>query len=678
MRRSLQQGRALFALALGTVAAGAAVAAQPPFINLDVELDPAQRRFWARADIVPTSGVFRFVLHESLNITTAKVDGQTLRVEASKQAGPVREWRIVMPSGSHTLQIEYEGNLPALDKTLDHRGVLKAMPAGLSAEGGFLPADAAWYPRPAPLFTYRLNITVPGHQRAIVPGGITAESASGAGQASYRTSFEFAQPADGIDLMVGPYVVRERTMHRASGEPMRLRTYFTSELDATPGLADAYLDDTQRYLERYATQIGAYPFASFSVVASPLPTGFGMPTLTYLGSDVIRLPFIRATSLGHEVLHNWWGNGVYVNYGQGNWSEGLTTFMADYAYKEQESKDGAREMRLGWLRDFASMPASAQLRLSEFQSRTHGAAASIGYGKSAMVFFMLRDLIGQDQFDKGIRLFWDRHQFKHAGWGELQKAFEAASGRSLSDFFEQWLHRRGGPRIALLAARASEKGSRLQVEIRQDIPAYKLHVPIELVYANRSEVRWVEVERQQEQVELPLAEMPAGVRLDPDLHLWRVLEREQLPPILRLWFSAPQPRVVLASSETSVREAAGALAHSLFETQPRQVSVNELREGKGPVLLIGLHEEVDKTLAQTKLPARPSNIRGKGSAQVWTIDGVDAPIAVISASSAGALKALQRPLPHYGAQSWLVFEGSRAQGRGVWPAPGTLIPISVR
>ena len=59
---------------------------------------------------------------------------------------------------------------------------------------------------------------------------------------------------------------------------------------------------------------------------------------------MLRLPFIRASSLGHEVLHNWWGNGVLVDYARGNWSEGLTTFMADYAYKSEESAAAAREM----------------------------------------------------------------------------------------------------------------------------------------------------------------------------------------------------------------------------------------------------------------------------------------------------------------------------------------------
>ncbi len=56
--------------------------------------------------------------------------------------------------------------------------------------------------------------------------------------------------------------------------------------------------------------------------------------------------------------------------------EGLTTFMADYAYKERESAQAARDMRLGWLRDFAAVPAGSSQSLASFRSRTHGAAAA--------------------------------------------------------------------------------------------------------------------------------------------------------------------------------------------------------------------------------------------------------------------------------------------------------------
>jgi aminopeptidase N len=206
-------------------------------------------------------------------------------------------------------------------------------------------------------------------------------------------TYAFEQPESAIDLMAGPYRVTERSFAAADGRKIALRALLHPEI-AERG--DGDLDAVERYLRLYEGWIGPYPYESFSVVSSPTPTGFGMPTLTYLGVEVLRLPFIRDTSLGHEVLHNWWGNGVRPDYARGNWSEGLTTFMADYAYREQAGAEAAREMRLAWLRDFAALGSAADRPLASFSSRTHGAEQVVGYHKAAMVFLMLRDAIGTE------------------------------------------------------------------------------------------------------------------------------------------------------------------------------------------------------------------------------------------------------------------------------------------
>jgi hypothetical protein len=672
--RKLVRILATLAAILAVLALAPAGAA--PSLELQVELDPATRRFQARAWVTPAARDFRFRLHESLEVTAASAAGQSLPVVAAGHDGPLRTWRVVLPARARRLRLDYSGTLPPLERQLDHRAVLRGLPPMAAEEGSFLPAGAAWYPQPAPLFAYRLTLSLPTGQRGLVAGRLLAEEAPADGP--YRARFEFPHPADGIDLMAGPWVVREMLVPRAGGAPLRLRTYFFRDLDAVAGLAEGYLEDVRRYLERYSAEIGAYPFGEFSVVASPLPTGFGMPTLTYLGADVLRLPFIRATSLGHEVLHNWWGNGVYPDYDKGNWSEGLTTFMADYAYKEQESPAAARDMRLGWLRDFAAVPADAHQPLAAFRSRSHGAAAAVGYGKAAMVFLMLRDAIGEEAFRRGVRLFWQRHRFRIASWDDLRAAFEQAAGRRLGAFFDQWLQRAGGPAVRLTDAAAVRTGGklRLTLTLEQSAPAYALRLPVEIVYGDRSVSRWIDSAAQRDTVALEVDELPSGVRLDPELRLWRVLEREQLPPILRQWFIARAPRLAPASADDEVRAAAQSLARRLFENPLQTIAPAALDQGTEPVLLAGLHADVDAALARAGLPPRPDRLAGRGSAQVWTIQrDRGAAVAVVSARDAAALRALERPLPHYGAQSWLVFDGARAVERGVWPAPGRLIAV---
>jgi hypothetical protein len=90
------------------------------------------------------------------------------------------------------------------------------------------------------------------------------------------------------------------------------------------------------------------------------------------------------------------------------------------------------------------------------------------------------------------------------------------------------------------------------------------------------------------------------------------------------------------------------------------------------LLLVGLANEVDRYLVRHGLPRRPVELAadgGRATAWVWTAERkAGGTLAVIEARDEAALAALARPLPHYGRQSWILFDGSTALARGVWPS----------
>jgi hypothetical protein len=513
-------------------------------------------------------------------------------------------------------------------------------------------------------------IAVPAGQRALVAGRLVEELESGG---EYRARFEFPHPAEGIDLIAGPYRVESRDVRTAAGTPLRLRTYFHSEIAP---LAGGYLDSVLGYVDRYEGWIGAYPYTEFSVVSSPTPTGFGMPTLTYLGIDVLRLPFIRATSLGHEVLHNWWGNGVAVDYARGNWSEGLTTFMADYRYKEEQGADAAREMRLEWLRDFAAMPASEDRPLNRFVARHHGASQIVGYNKAAMTFFMLRDLVGGETFDAGIREFWRAQRFRAASWSHLQQAFEQASARDLSAFFAQWLDRAGAPALRIAEARAVAIGKSWQVTatLVQGTPAYDLRVPLVLRTERGPQARVLDMRADREVVTFEMDARPKALALDPELRLFRRLAPGEAPPILRQVMIDPATAVAILSGGAAA-DTARKLAGRLLDNAATEI-LPDAPLPDAPLLAIGLAGEVDAWLAKKGLAPQPSIFASSATALVWAARRSDGrALVTISARDAAALAALLRPLPHYGRQSWIAFDGAKAIERGVWPSSPQEVPL---
>ncbi|MCU0897756.1 MAG: hypothetical protein MUC55_09665, partial [Burkholderiales bacterium] len=309
--------RGLFgALAVVSLLAGgppALAQPTPPVAHdLAVRIDPAARTLAAEDRIVVAPGPARtLTLADRFKVESLSIDGRT--APAPSRAQGLFVWKIPASERPRVIEAKWSGSLAALDTTLDHRQTLSANAPVSGEQGTFLPGAARWYPNVEDaLARFRVAIDLPAGQKGLVPGRLLEEREA---DGRYRARFAFDAPTDAIDLMAGPYRIESRDVKGAGGTPLKLRTYFHPQV---ADLAGPYLDAVARYIDLYESRIGEYPFTEFSVVSSPTPTGFGMPSLTYLGVDVVRLPFIRDTSLGHEVLHNWWGNGVYPDYARGN------------------------------------------------------------------------------------------------------------------------------------------------------------------------------------------------------------------------------------------------------------------------------------------------------------------------------------------------------------------------
>jgi hypothetical protein len=642
-------------------------AAELPHLDIDVRLDPGQRSLAATATLTVQADRLDIHLLPTFTLTRLVIDGHTQRLPAPTNG----DLHLTLPgAGPHQLQFAYQGRLASLPE-LDHREVLAHLPPMADVRGSFLPAGSGWYPDPGVPFSYRLHLRLPAGQKGLAPGTLVRESETD----DYQAEYDFAQPAEGIDLMAGPYAVNERLIARPGQPTLRLRTWFYTDM---ADLAAGYLDDSARYIDRYSTLIGPYPFDAFSIVASPLPTGFGMPSLTYLGRDVLRLPFIRATSLGHEVLHNWWGNGVIPDWATGNWSEGLTTFMADYTYQEDQSDAAARQARLGWLRDLAAVPAAEDTPLTAFTTRHHGISSIVGYDKAAMLFLMLRDRIGTAAFEQGLRLFWQRHRFQKASWTDLKNTFSTAAGQNLADFFQTWVNRAGAPQVTLQHA-AWAKGT-LELSLAQSRPPYPLRLPVRLLLeADQTEIRWLDVTESTTRISLPAPKQVKAVDLDPDYRVWRRVGTQHFPPILREIFIAPRVGLLLTEGDKDLARTAAELAERVLDVRPQPVqATGSALPGSEPVLIIGQTTQVEALLTKLGLPPPPPQLAGAGSAQVWAARNEKGrPYTVIAARNNAALSALQRPLPHYGRQSWLVFDAARALNKGVWPPQPERIEVEI-
>ncbi len=502
----------------------------PVDYTLEVSFDIQASKISGKATIAVAKGQELRLDKGRLNVLQAVIDGD--EVDMSVEGTVAR----IVPAREGSLVITYEGVFKAGPDRQQLSDVIGAN--GVSLTG-------AWYPRPDRLCRYHLTAILPRGYEAISEAESIARS-SNKGKMGF--AFDFPHPLEGISLIASNrYKVVEDSFNG-----IEIFAYFFHE-DAD--LVKTYIDHTKHYLKMYEGLIGAYPYKRFSVVENFLPTGYSMPTYTLLGREVLRLPFIPETSLGHEILHQWFGNSVYIDYERGNWAEGLTTFLADFLY--QEEKGQGPEYRKGILIDYQSyVNEGNEFPLKAFTERTSPASEAIGYGKAVMVFQMLKDLVGQESFYRSIRDFVQEKRFERASWEDIKKAFERNQKGDLTWFFDQWVGWKGLPDISLENAQFRPSGAGFDVTfaVAQKGKAYALELPVTIYTREGGAKQRVRLSREKELFKTAAKELPERIVLDEDYRVARRLSIDEYPPVVARLLGDDKRIIVLPASKQQIYE----------------------------------------------------------------------------------------------------------------------------
>jgi len=655
--------------------------------RMDLLIDPARGTLTVIDNLTlpPGSDEWTFYLHEGMEPQVSSGNAELTRTGAD---GHLESYRLRVREPG-TLTLRYSGSIQhGLEDIREGMGRSRQWSRGTIGEDGVvLDGYSGWYPRnPDNLQTFDLDIRLP-------PGWLAVSQ--GAGPEIGRTpdgvsiGWSERRPQDDIYLIAAPFERYARpTPHGEAQVYLR---------EPDQALADRYLTATAEYLDLYSRLIGPYPYAKFALVENFWETGYGMPSFTLLGPRVIRLPFIVHTSYPHEILHNWWGNGVYVDYETGNWSEGLTAYLADHLLKERQGQ-GA-DYRRDTLKAYADyVKEGKDFPIRAFRGRHGSASQAIGYGKTFMLLHMLRRDLGDGGFVASLRRFYRDNLFRTAGFDDLRTAFEGESGRDLGDFFEQWTARTGAPELALSVAGVERTGDgfRLQgkiEQVQQDAP-FPLTVPL-VVHLEGGAVSEhpIPMAGKTADFDLTVPASPLRISADPRFDLFRRLVPGESPATLSALFGAEGGLIVLPSAAPpelagGYRQLANAWARGSKGWEVVEDGDIDSLPDTRPVWLLGWENRFLPALAEARrdlrIDSRKRSLRIAGeelaggavsAAVVGEADG--RPVGWVGAGDPAALPGLARKLPHYGKYSYLVFEGPAPDNKvkGQWPAGDSRLSV---
>jgi hypothetical protein len=246
-------------------------------------------------------------------------------------------------------------------------------------------------------------------------------------------------------------------------------------LPRTKGQAQQSIALAQQILRFYVREFGPcpYPVLSLAHIEGMTPGGHSPPGLVVLShrpmllrgrlqDDPASLSEHPGFFLAHELAHQWWGHGVAgENYRERWLSEGFAQYAALLWLREALGEDAMREALARmerWVRRYAGAgPISLGYRLGRLKQDPK-AYRAIVYDKGAYVLHMLRGLVGDEAFKTALGSLLSNHRYSKVGTDDLREALEAAAGRELAPYVEEWVRGTRLPRLQVSHASAAREG----------------------------------------------------------------------------------------------------------------------------------------------------------------------------------------------------------------------------
>ncbi|MFG1350391.1 aminopeptidase N [Xanthobacter autotrophicus] len=454
-------------------------------VELDFALHPSQSRVTSRLALrrnpEGTAGAPVVLEGDGLTLVRLAIDGKPL-AGPSFEASPGRLTLAHPPADAFTLEVETlvdptaNTQLMGLYRTSGNY-CTQCEPEGFRR--------ITYYPdRPDVLSVFTTRIEAEKAEAPILLGnGNLVESGDIPGTSRHFAIWHdpWPKPSYLFALVGGKLAKVADRFVTASGRTVELGIYVEEGKEARAGYAMDALKRSMRWDEEAFGR--EYDLDVFNIVAV---SDFNMGAMENKGLNVFNDKYVLATPetatdadysgiegvIAHEYFHNWTGNRITCR----DWfqlclKEGLTVFRDQEFSSDQRSRPVKRiaDVRMLKAAQFTedSGPLAHPVRPETYREINNFYTATV-YEKGAEVVRMLKTLLGEEGFRKGMDLYFERHDGEAATIEDFVAAFADATGRDLTQF-ALWYAQSGTPLLSVSGSYDKEAGT-FRLDVKQSVP----------------------------------------------------------------------------------------------------------------------------------------------------------------------------------------------------------------
>ena len=330
----------------------------------------------------------------------------------------------------------------------------------------FVPMDASMafpcFDQPDIKGKFKLELTVPENWTAIsnTAGLVETVKASNLPSPVRRWAFAETRPISTylFAFAAGPF----KKVHDLPGLPgLYVRQSKLKRAEEEAPEVQQIAADGIKYLSTYFAQ--PFPFPKYDLVMIP---GFAYGGMEHAGATFLREESIlfrtapthsdilnRDILLLHETTHQWFGDLVTMRWFDDLWlKEGFAQYMAYHALADLKPQENVWKRFYQAIKPAAYAIDSTQGTTAIYQDIPNlkdakSAYGAIVYSKAPGVLKQLAFVLDDEHFRDGLRLYLKEHAYANAEWSDLVGAFEQVSKKSLAEWADAYIKRRGMPQV---------------------------------------------------------------------------------------------------------------------------------------------------------------------------------------------------------------------------------------